>query len=151
MCLSNRSEVGLGIVWVVDHKAEDYNTLKRVIEYVLSRGIQNLSMNLFVGFDYFEPVYAFSELFSKVLNDKGLLILKLESMKLDQSFRLQTTGFLLLTKVELVECKYVCDEEVIEPFGGLLCLKYLILDALHCDPEDEYKKRFRISGERLSI
>ncbi|CAN1845836.1 hypothetical protein LINPERHAP1_LOCUS37987 [Linum perenne] len=126
-----------------------YNTLKRVIEYVLSHGIENLSMNLLVGFDSSEPVYAFSKLFSKVLNDEGMLILKLESMKLDQSFRLQTTGFRLLMKVELVECKYFYDEEVIKPFGGLLCLKDLILDVVHCDPEDEYKKRFRISGERL--
>ncbi|CAN1334955.1 hypothetical protein LINPERPRIM_LOCUS36574 [Linum perenne] len=76
-------------------------------------------------------------------------VVKLESMKLDQSFRLQTTGFRLLMKVELVECKYFYDEEVIKPFGGLLCLEDLILDVVHCDPEDEYKKRFRISGERL--
>ncbi|CAN1334956.1 hypothetical protein LINPERPRIM_LOCUS36575 [Linum perenne] len=142
-------EVSKVVKWGIDNGCEAYNTLKRVIEYVLSHGIENLSMNLLVGFDSSEPVYAFSKLFSKVLNDEGMLILKLESMKLDQSFRLQTTGFWLLMKVELVECKYFYDEEVIKPFGGLLCLEDLILDVVHCDPEDEYKKRFRISGERL--
>ncbi|CAN1334952.1 hypothetical protein LINPERPRIM_LOCUS36571 [Linum perenne] len=75
---------------------EAHNTLKRVIEYVLSHGIENLSMNLLVGFDSSEPIYAFSKFFNKVLNDEDL-----------------------------------------------------ILDVVHCDPEDEYKKRFRISGERL--
>ncbi|CAN1334954.1 hypothetical protein LINPERPRIM_LOCUS36573 [Linum perenne] len=142
-------EVSEVVKWGTDIGCEAYNTLKRVIEYVLSHGIENLSMNLLVDFDSSEPVYAFSKLFSKVLNDEGMLILKLESMKLDQSFRLQTTGFRLLMKVELVECKYFYDEEVIKPFGGLLCLEDLILDVVHCDPEDEYKKRFRISGERL--
>ncbi|CAN1334953.1 hypothetical protein LINPERPRIM_LOCUS36572 [Linum perenne] len=53
-------------------------------------------MNLLVGFDSSEPIYAFSKFFNKVLNDEDL-----------------------------------------------------ILDVVHCDPEDEYKKRFRISGERL--
>ncbi|CAN1300086.1 Putative F-box/FBD/LRR-repeat protein At1g78840 [Linum perenne] len=118
-----------------------------VIDYAISHGAQYLFVNL-QNLDNWESdtEYYFSELFGTI-SDCNLKTLKLNTLIMDVVD--QSSGFWMLTKLELFECMFVSDhEEFVDSFSAFPCLEHLVLDSMY--PEDHVDdKIFRISSLRL--
>ncbi|CAN1300100.1 F-box/FBD/LRR-repeat protein At1g16930 [Linum perenne] len=125
----------------------DGSLFASVIDYAFSHGAQYLFVNL-RNFDNWErgTEYYFSDLFGTI-SDCNLKTLKLDTLLLD--FRYQSSGFRMLTKLELFDCMYVSDhEEFVDSFSEFPCLEHLVLDSVYPENHEDYKI-FRISSLRL--
>ncbi|CAN1300085.1 F-box/LRR-repeat protein 13 [Linum perenne] len=125
----------------------DGSLFASVINYAIFYATQYLCVNL-KNDDSWESQteYYFSELFGTI-SDCNLKTLELDTLVLDVGLR--SSGFRMLTKLEVYGCLFLSDdEEVIDTFSEFPCLEHLVLDGGALDNLYD-DKRFRISGLRL--
>ncbi|CAN1138698.1 Putative F-box protein At3g58860 [Linum perenne] len=125
----------------------DGSLFASVIDYAFFHGAQYLFVNL-QNLDNWESdtEYYFSDLFGTI-SDCKLKTLKLNTLIFDVGY--QSSGFRMLTKLELFECMFMSDtKEFVDSFSAFPCLEHLVLYNVY--PENhEDDKIFRISGLRL--
>ncbi|CAN1299836.1 Putative F-box/LRR-repeat protein At3g28410 [Linum perenne] len=119
----------------------------RIIKYALSHGTQHLAIDQHSNWDCGNKKYPFSDMFGSI-DDCSLKTLELRAFALDIGWI--SSGFQVLTKLELGHCKVLLNDEkdVVDPFSRLPCLKHLVL-TLVLPGSGNRNKVLRISGLQL--
>ncbi|CAN0879097.1 FBD-associated F-box protein At1g66310 [Linum grandiflorum] len=149
--LSLRYELNLSKVifsdYIVNLNTQPENSLfARVSRYALSHGTQHLGISL-LDCSVSPPRYMADSLGFESDNCSRLKSLELECFSFGNRFR--WSDFLALEKLDLSWCTFFAGEEedIIDPFSNLPCLKHLVLSSFHIG--DNADTRFRISGLQL--
>ncbi|CAN1169832.1 hypothetical protein LINPERHAP2_LOCUS28633, partial [Linum perenne] len=143
--LSLRYSLHVSKVLLILHKVQaphvEFSLLRRVVQYAVSHGAQQF---------YIRPSciqMPILELFDSMISGT-ITTLELESFDLD--CRSEFSGFRMLTTLELHYCRFLTNEELVEPFSKFPCLENLVLDRCLLEHEVEGRPvRLRVSGLEL--